>query len=155
MVVLVRIGEFMESWQGFSVDGLFRRTITAFRLLVSDALWSKMEPVLRELKHAAGSPPKLSNRMSIEAILYQARSGTSFELSGGERDEATGFEAVWEGVVALSVVMSVVMNKADDSQVIRRFLAGLEIEAVIHVIEQVARTFLAFVHTVAIWIMLR
>ena len=48
----------------------------ALRLLISDAMWSKIEPVLRELKHAAGSPPKLSNRMFIEAVLYQARTGT-------------------------------------------------------------------------------
>ena len=47
----------------------------ALRLLISDALWSKIEPVLRELKHAAGSPPKLSDRMFIEAVLYQARTG--------------------------------------------------------------------------------
>ncbi len=48
----------------------------ALRLLISDALWSKIEPVLRELKHAAGSPPKLSDRMFIEAVLYRARTGT-------------------------------------------------------------------------------
>ena len=48
----------------------------ALRLLISDALWSKIEPVLRELKHAAGSPPALSDRMFIEAVLYQARTGT-------------------------------------------------------------------------------
>ena len=48
----------------------------ALRLLISDALWSKIELVLRELKHAAGSPPALSDRMFIEAVLYQARTGT-------------------------------------------------------------------------------
>ena len=48
----------------------------ALRLLISDALWSKIEPVLQELKHAAGSPPALSDRMFIEAVLYQARTGT-------------------------------------------------------------------------------
>ena len=42
----------------------------ALRLLISDALWSTIEPVLRELKHAAGSPPRLSDRMFIEAVLY-------------------------------------------------------------------------------------
>ena len=54
---------------------MFRRPLMALRLLISDALWSKIEPVLRELKHAAGSPPKLSDRMFIEAVLYQARTG--------------------------------------------------------------------------------
>ena len=48
----------------------------ALRLLISDAVWSEIEPVLRELKHAAGSPPVLSDRMFIEAVLYQARTGT-------------------------------------------------------------------------------
>ena len=48
----------------------------ALRLLISDALWSKIEPVLQELKHAAGSPPALSDRMFIEAVPYQARTGT-------------------------------------------------------------------------------
>ena len=50
----------------------------ALRLLISDALWSTIEPVLRELKHAAGSPPKLSDRMFIEAVLYQARTGIAW-----------------------------------------------------------------------------
>ena len=50
----------------------------ALRLLISDALWSKIEPVLREFKHAAGSPPKLSDRMFIEAVLYQARTGIAW-----------------------------------------------------------------------------
>ena len=48
----------------------------ALRLLISDVVWSEIEPVLRELKHAAGSPPVLSDRMFIEAVLYQARTGT-------------------------------------------------------------------------------
>ena len=48
----------------------------ALRLLISDAVWSEIEPVLREPKHAAGSPPVLSDRMFIEAVLYQARTAT-------------------------------------------------------------------------------
>ena len=48
----------------------------ALRLLISDAIWAEIEPVLRDLKHAAGSPPVLSDRMFIEAVLYQARTGT-------------------------------------------------------------------------------
>ena len=48
----------------------------ALRLLISDALWLRIEPVLQEFKHAAGSPPRLSDRMFIEAVLYQARTGT-------------------------------------------------------------------------------
>ena len=48
----------------------------AFRLLISDAVWAEVEPVLRDLKHAAGRPPALSDRLFIEAVLYQARTGT-------------------------------------------------------------------------------
>ena len=55
----------------------------ALRLLISDALWSKIEPVLQELKHAAGSPPALSDRMFIEAVLYQARTRPAPGPRGG------------------------------------------------------------------------
>ena len=48
----------------------------ALRLLITDAVWSTLEPLLRESKHAAGAPPRLSDRMFIEAVLYQARTGT-------------------------------------------------------------------------------
>ena len=48
----------------------------AVRLLISDAVCAEVEPVLRDLKHAAGSPPVLSDRMFLEAVLYQARTGT-------------------------------------------------------------------------------
>lgn len=50
----------------------------ALRLLISDAVWAEVEPVLRDLKHAAGRPPVLSDRMFLEAVLYQARTGTSW-----------------------------------------------------------------------------
>lgn len=45
----------------------------ALRLLISDAVWAEAEPVLRDLKYAAGRPPVLSDRMFLEAVLYQAR----------------------------------------------------------------------------------
>ena len=48
----------------------------ALRLLIPDAVCSTLEPLLRESKHAAGAPPRLSDRMFIEAVLYQARTGT-------------------------------------------------------------------------------
>jgi transposase len=47
----------------------------ALRLVISDAVWAELEPVVRALKHYAGSPPQLSDRMFIEAVLYQARTG--------------------------------------------------------------------------------
>ncbi len=48
----------------------------ALRLLIPDAVCSTLEPLLRESKHAAGAPPRLSDRLVIEAVLYQARTGT-------------------------------------------------------------------------------
>jgi transposase len=41
----------------------------AIRFLITDAVWAELEPVLRMLKHYAGSPPQLSDRMFIEAVL--------------------------------------------------------------------------------------
>jgi transposase len=47
----------------------------AIRLMITDAVWAELEPVLRTIKHYAGSPPQLNDRMFIEAVLYQARTG--------------------------------------------------------------------------------
>jgi transposase len=46
------------------------------RLLLSDQAWDPIEAALRELKHPAGSPPLLSDRWFVEAVLYLARTGT-------------------------------------------------------------------------------
>ena len=45
------------------------------RLLISDALWEAIEPVIRAVKGTTNAPPKLSDRMFVEAILHQARTG--------------------------------------------------------------------------------
>ena len=55
----------------------------------------------------------------------------SFVLTGGQCNDAVGFEPVWEGVAALPAVVAVVMDKAYDSNAIRGFLAAQGIEAVI------------------------
>jgi transposase len=47
----------------------------AIRLVITDAIWAELEPVLRSMKYYAGSPPQLSDRLFIEAVLYQARPG--------------------------------------------------------------------------------
>lgn len=47
----------------------------AVRLVMTEAAGAEIEPVLRPLKHSAGSPPPLSERLCIEAVLYQARPG--------------------------------------------------------------------------------
>jgi len=45
------------------------------RLLLSDSAWKPIAAALRELKHPAGSPPVLSDRLFVEAVLYLARTG--------------------------------------------------------------------------------
>jgi putative transposase len=45
------------------------------RLLLTDEAWADMAPSLAPLKSRAGSPPALSDRMCIEAVLYLARTG--------------------------------------------------------------------------------
>ena len=55
----------------------------------------------------------------------------SFVLSGGQRNDAVGFESVWEGVPRVPGLGAVVMDKAYDSNAIRQFLATQGVEAVI------------------------
>src|SRR5918911_5307920 len=45
------------------------------RLLLTDEAWAKIAPILAKLKSRAGSPPVLSDRLFIEAVLYRARTG--------------------------------------------------------------------------------
>ena len=46
------------------------------RLLLTDEAWAELAPILAAIKSRAGSPPVLSDRMFIEAVLYLARTGT-------------------------------------------------------------------------------
>ena len=46
------------------------------RLLITDEAWAQIELALVGLKSKAGNPPELSDRMFIEAVLYNARTGT-------------------------------------------------------------------------------
>ena len=48
----------------------------AVRLLLTDEAWAELAPILAAIKSRAGSPPVLSDRMFIEAVLYLARTGT-------------------------------------------------------------------------------
>ena len=45
------------------------------RLLLTDEAWAEIAPLLATLKSRAGSPPALSDRLFIEAVLYLARTG--------------------------------------------------------------------------------
>src|SRR6201997_5045150 len=53
-----------------------RGNLMAVRLLLTDEAWAELAPVLATLKSRAGSPPVLSERLFIEAVLYLARTGT-------------------------------------------------------------------------------
>ena len=48
----------------------------AVRLLLTDEAWAAIAPILAAIKSRAGSPPVLSERMFIEAVLSLARTGT-------------------------------------------------------------------------------
>ena len=46
------------------------------RLLLTDEAWAEIAPILATLQSRAGSPPALSDRLFIEAVLSLARTGT-------------------------------------------------------------------------------
>src|SRR5262245_7654076 len=46
------------------------------RLLLTDEAWAEIASILITIKSPAGSPPGLSDRMCIEAVLSLARTGT-------------------------------------------------------------------------------
>ncbi|HEY7493554.1 MAG TPA: transposase [Candidatus Tectomicrobia bacterium] len=45
------------------------------RLLLTDEAWAEIAPILATLQSRAGSPPALSDRLFIAAVLYRARTG--------------------------------------------------------------------------------
>ena len=45
------------------------------RLLLTEEAWAESAPILTAITSRAGSPPVLSDRMFIEAVLYLARTG--------------------------------------------------------------------------------
>jgi transposase len=61
------------------------------RLLLTDEAWAEIAPLLATLKSRAGSPPALSDRRLIEAVLYLARTG----LPGRDLPEDFGH---WDAV---------------------------------------------------------
>ena len=48
----------------------------AVRLLLTDEAWAELAPILAAITSRAGSPPVLSARMCIAAVLSLARTGT-------------------------------------------------------------------------------
>jgi transposase len=45
------------------------------RLLLTNEVWATIAAILATIKSRVGSPPALSDRMCIEAVLYLARTG--------------------------------------------------------------------------------
>jgi len=45
------------------------------RLMITNAAWAQIEPMLHTLTHPVGSLPNISDRRFIEAVLSQARTG--------------------------------------------------------------------------------
>jgi hypothetical protein len=39
------------------------------RMLLTDDAWAEIEPLRTAMKHNAGSPPELSDRQCLEAVL--------------------------------------------------------------------------------------
>jgi transposase len=47
----------------------------AIRMLLTDDAWVAIDAILTSIKNTAGSPPEMSDRQFIEAVLYLARPG--------------------------------------------------------------------------------
>jgi transposase len=45
------------------------------RWLLTDEAWEQIATILAVVKHPAGRPPDLSDRLFLEAVLYVARTG--------------------------------------------------------------------------------
>jgi transposase len=45
------------------------------RLILTEEAWQDLAVILEKVKHKAGSPPRQSDRLFIEAVLYVARTG--------------------------------------------------------------------------------
>ena len=52
-----------------------KKLVLSDRLRLNDAFWKAIEPLIREVKGTTTAPSKLSPRMFVEAILFQARTG--------------------------------------------------------------------------------
>ncbi len=58
---------------------------TSSRLLLTDELWERLEPLVEQAKHSrAGAPAEASERAFIEAVLYLVRTGCPWRDLPGE-----------------------------------------------------------------------
>jgi transposase len=53
-----------------------RGNLISVRLLLTDAAWAEIAPILATMKSRAGSPSVLSDQLFLEAVLSLARTGT-------------------------------------------------------------------------------
>ncbi len=58
----------------------------ALRLLITDAVCSTLEPLLRESKHAAGAPPRLSDRLVIDSTILRAHQHAAGAVKNGGQE---------------------------------------------------------------------
>src|SRR5262245_18997508 len=61
----------------------------SIRLLVTDEAWAEIAPILATVQSRAGSPPALSDRLFMEAVVYLARTGVPWRdppAEFGQRD---------------------------------------------------------------------
>jgi len=56
------------------------------RWLLTNKAWEQSATILAVVKHPAGSPPVLSDRMVIEAVFYVARTGIPWRDMPAEFD---------------------------------------------------------------------
>jgi transposase len=100
------------------------------RLLLTDEAWVELAPILATLKARAGSPPALSDRMFIDAVLYLARTGTPWRDLPAEfghwdavynrfrRWEARGiWRQLWERLQAADC--HVALHRFSDATIVR------------------------------------
>src|ERR671928_62390 len=121
------------------------------RLLLTDEAWAEIVPILATLKSRAGSPPALSDRLFIEAVLYLARTGTP-----------------WRDLPAEDIV-PVIPPKSNRTEPldydtalyklrekVERFFNNLkQFRRIATRYEKLSQTFLAFIHLVAAWILIK
>jgi len=75
----------------------------AIRLLLTDEAWAEIAPVLATVTSRAGSPPVLSDRMFLEAVLFLARTGTpwrDFPTDFGHWEKRGIWRRLWERLQA-------------------------------------------------------
>src|SRR5918911_1328988 len=89
-----------------------RGNLMSVRLLLTDEAWAEIAPILTASKSRAGSPPVLSDRMVIEAVLSLAR-------TAGHCQESPGFDTVLAQGPPEPPLTHAMMDKGYDSDRLR------------------------------------